>query len=230
MILALSPHLDDVVFSCAGYLLASGRPFRVATVFTASVPRPTGFALTCQTDKGLGPEVDYMALRRREDAQAVRLLGGDYEHWPLREAPHRGYDSAAALFAGARAADRGMVADVAARVEQRLRTGAYREVLYPVGAGNHVDHLQLIAAVESLRPRFPGIAFRQYFDQPYTNKFPERTPSRAGATTVELGPAATLRKTLACGAYRTQLRFQFGGAGRIHSVLGGREWVRTVSS
>ena len=36
----------------------------VVTCFTRSVPDPQGFALACQLDKGLGPEVDYMALRR----------------------------------------------------------------------------------------------------------------------------------------------------------------------
>ena len=40
------------------------------TVFTRSVPNPAGFALRCQTDKGLPATADYMALRRAEDAAA----------------------------------------------------------------------------------------------------------------------------------------------------------------
>ena len=69
--LALSPHLDDAVFSCGGTLARlAGAGWRVvvATLFAASVPDPTGFALACQTDKGLAPDVDYLALRRDEDA------------------------------------------------------------------------------------------------------------------------------------------------------------------
>jgi hypothetical protein len=65
--LALSPHLDDAAFSCGGLLHAlgaAGWDVATVTVFTASVADPTGFALACQTDKGLGPEVDYMDLRR----------------------------------------------------------------------------------------------------------------------------------------------------------------------
>ncbi len=68
--LFLSPHLDDVAFSCGGTLVglaAGGWETHLATAFTASVPDPQGFALACQLDKGLGPEVDYMALRRAED-------------------------------------------------------------------------------------------------------------------------------------------------------------------
>ena len=54
--LALSPHLDDAAFSCGGTLAAlaaEGWEVAVATLFTASVEAPTGFALACQTDKGL---------------------------------------------------------------------------------------------------------------------------------------------------------------------------------
>ncbi len=65
--LALSPHLDDAAFSAGGTLHALGRAgwrVVVATIFTRSMPEPQGFALRCQTDKGLAPDIDYMALRR----------------------------------------------------------------------------------------------------------------------------------------------------------------------
>ena len=55
--LFLSPHLDDVAFSCGGTLLrlTDDPRWRVVlcTVFTASVADPQGFALRCQTDKGI---------------------------------------------------------------------------------------------------------------------------------------------------------------------------------
>ncbi|MFD0936889.1 PIG-L deacetylase family protein, partial [Methylobacterium trifolii] len=106
--LALSPHLDDAVFSCGGTLATladAGWRVVMATLFTASVPEPRGFALACQLDKGLGPEVDYMALRRAEDLEAAGILGVATEHLPFREAPHRGYASAQALFSETRADD-----------------------------------------------------------------------------------------------------------------------------
>ena len=94
-------------FSVGAYLYEQAALTQVqcVTVFTASVERPTGFALTCQTDKGIAPEVDYMRLRREEDARACTHLGMDYEHWPYPEAPHRGYESAAELFTGIRDGD-----------------------------------------------------------------------------------------------------------------------------
>ena len=84
--LALSPHLDDAAFSCGGLLHGLARDgWRVvmATLFTASVDRPSGFALACQTDKGLGAEVDYMRLRRAEDDAAARPSGSRRDTCPF---------------------------------------------------------------------------------------------------------------------------------------------------
>ena len=47
LVLALSPHLDDAVFSAGGALAVrvdAGWRVVVATLFTGNVERPTGFA------------------------------------------------------------------------------------------------------------------------------------------------------------------------------------------
>jgi LmbE family N-acetylglucosaminyl deacetylase len=111
-IVAISPHLDDAAFSVGGLLAAQARAgdrVTIVTCFTGNVPKPEGFALACQLDKGLGPEVDYMALRRAEDQVACAVIGAAAVHLPLLEAPHRGYASAPELFA-ARRDDDGMLA------------------------------------------------------------------------------------------------------------------------
>src|SRR3954452_23674230 len=105
---AVSPHLDDAVFSAGGTLAAlaaAGWRVRVVTCFTASVADPSPFALSTQLDKGLTADVDYMALRRAEDTAALTHLGGEALHLSLPEAPHRGYTSAPDLFAGQHADD-----------------------------------------------------------------------------------------------------------------------------
>ena len=97
--LFLSPHLDDVVFSCGGLaasLADAGWDTVLVTAFTRSVVPASGFALACQLDKGLPPDIDYMAQRRDEDREAAAILGFADMRWlDLLEAPHRGYDSAA---------------------------------------------------------------------------------------------------------------------------------------
>jgi len=200
---AVSPHLDDAVFS-AGATLArladANWQVEVVTVFTASVPAPRGFALACQLDKGLGPEVDYLALRRAEDREAVRRLGLGTApiHLPFAEAPHRGYESAPELFAGPREEDAAIVERVGAALAP-LVAGAGL-VLAPAGLGGHVDHLQVLAALGPLtRPVL-------WHDQPYALRLGGAPPAGwEGACR----PHLRERKLRAAAAYATQLAFQF---------------------
>ena len=220
-VLAVSPHLDDAVFS-AGASLArlvdAGHDVTVLTCFTASVPDPTGFALACQTDKGLAPEVDYMALRRAEDRAATAVVGASPVHLPLREAPHRGYDSAPALFAGVRTDD-----VVWQDVLEALRSYDADLWLGPRGLGSHVDHLQVVRAVAALGR--PTLWWR---DAPYALKAPDATPSPdlpSGLVEVAL-PEDRARRGDACACYATQLGFQFGGAAGMRAAL--QDWAEPL--
>jgi hypothetical protein len=190
VILAVSPHLDDAVFSVGAWLAAQDDVV-VATVFTASVPDPQGFALACQTDKGLGPDVDYMALRRAEDERACAALGARAVHLGLPEAPHRGYDSAEALFAGVRPGDAPPVAEALGPWLARAHV-----VLGPAGVGGHADHLLVRDALP------PGAPL--WLDQPYG--------LRHGVADGEPLPAGDREaKVRACAAYASQLGFQLAG-------------------
>ncbi|MEJ2863191.1 PIG-L deacetylase family protein [Actinomycetospora flava] len=217
-IVAVSPHLDDAVFSAGGTLArlaAAGHDVLVVTVFTGSVAAPTGFALACQTDKGLAPDVDYMALRRDEDAAALARLGVRGEHLGLLEAPHRGYDSPAALFAGRRAGD-----DVAGAAGDAVRehVAAADLVLAPQAVGDHVDHQVVTAVVAGLADPDRTAWWR---DTPYAVRHPDAAgaPGPTG-TDVAVDVAALLAtKAAAAGAYATQVGFQFGGPEHVGPVL-----------
>ena len=226
--LLLSPHLDDAVFSLGAYAYMqarAGEEVTVATVFTATVPEPTGFALRCQTDKGFGPEVDYMALRRAEDEAACAIIGTGVEHWGFAEAPHRGYGSAAELFAGVRSgrAEMDLVDRIAERVGEALRQNPTTTLYYPRGWGRHVDHLIVIRAVEAVRARWPGVRFVQWYDQPYVARHPGAYATQLASDDVTTrdfaGTEALSRKLEACVAYRSQIGYQFYGAfGRERAV------------
>ena len=221
--LALSPHLDDAAFSCGGtlaMLAMAGWRVVLATLFTQSVPSPRGFALACQLDKGLGPEVDYMALRRAEDILAAQALGLDVpRHIPLAEAPHRGYGSAAALFGSLLPRD-----DAAARVSEAAATLvaeiAPDLVFAPQAIGGHVDHVQVVRALDDL-----AIPILWWHDFPYTVR--HRDPPQPFAArfaglplqTIDLDAAALAAKAAACAAYASQLGFQFGGPEGLASRL-----------
>ena len=213
----MSPHLDDAVFSVGASLAGlvdAGHDVTVVTCFTAGVPDPTGFALACQTDKGLAPDVDYMALRRAEDAAATAVLGASPVHLPLREAPHRGYDSAPALFAGVHPDD-------VAWQDVLAALGSYDADLWlaPQGLGSHVDHLQVVRAVAELDR--PTLWWR---DAPYALRSPGALPSPDLPTAlVEVAlPEDRRRRGDACACYATQLGFQFGGESGMRTAL--RDW------
>ncbi len=222
--LLLSPHLDDVAFSCGGTaarLAAAGWRIVIATAFTRSVHPASGFALACQRDKGLDDAVDYMALRRDEDRLGCELLGAEPVWLDLAEAPHRGYDSAPALFAPPREDDdvAGPLAVALGELLQRTRPAL---VLAPQGCGGHVDHLQLCAALLSL-PTPAVLGF--YRDTPYVIRNPAARPCEQVASLalidlpVPLDPDALGRKQRACSAYRSQLGFQFGGVDEAAAAL-----------
>jgi len=215
-LLAVSPHLDDAAFSAGGLLAqraAAGWGVTVATCFTGNVPRPKGFALACQLDKGLSAEVDYMALRRREDLDACTALGAQAVHLPFLEAPHRGYASAPELFAARRGDD-----DIVRRLAPALRDLLARHdpdlVLGPLCLGDHVDHhvvrdaLALVVGSRSML---------MWEDWPYADRLSSlpTTP----ALIVALDDHGRRGRLAACRSYRTQLGFQFGGLEALRERL-----------
>ena len=212
--LLLSPHLDDAVFSCGGTILTlvrRGWRVVVATVFTRSVHPATGFALACQRDKGLGDDVDYMALRRGEDADAVAMLGAETLWLDLPEAPHRGYETAPALFSEFVSED-GVAASLETILDRTMRDLNPDLLLAPAALGGHVDHRRVLDAVIAVGGDH-AVAF--WHDVPYIIRDPDAVvanPVLASLENISLPiPDALDLKTDAAVAYRSQTRFQFGG-------------------
>ena len=220
--LALSPHLDDAAFSCGGTLAAlarAGWEVTVATAFTRSVPNPTGFALACQLDKGLPPEVDYMALRRAEDAEACARLGARAAWLDFPEAPHRGYADARALFAAPHAED--AIGTPLSQAVAGLLDPAPNLLLAPQAIGGHVDHVRLVEAILAVLP--DGLPVLWWTDFPYAAR-PLREAARPFAAAMAAWPEHQVEgdaaaRLAACAAYETQLGFQFGGETGLRRAL-----------
>ena len=220
--LFVSPHLDDVAFSCGAtvaWLASRGWRCVLATAFTRSVHNPTGFALACQTDKGLPVDVDYMALRRQEDAACGEALGTEAVRWlDFAEAPHRGYDTAVQLFASPHRGD-----SVVEPLSQAL-SALYSELqpaitFAPLALGAHVDHVQLQRAVRLAAGAQAPVAW--YRDMPYAMRAGDDADCGEGSASaaVALGERHLQAKLAGCACYSSQLGFQFGGVEEMRAAL-----------
>ena len=173
----------------------------------AACPDPTGFALACQTDKGLAPGRRlHGAAPRRGPRRHGRRSAPQPVHLPLREAPHRGYDSAPALFAGVRAATTS---------SGRTSLAALRPYdadlwLAPQGLGGHVDHLQVVRAVAALGPADAVVARRAVrAARPRRARPSPDLPGGLVEVALPAGPRAAAPTP--APATRRSSGFQFGG-------------------
>lgn len=148
----ISPHLDDAVLSVPGFLLAHPEA-TVLTVFSASDPAgvPSRWDQRC----GLAQTADPMAVRRAEDAAALRRLG-------VRGRCLGEVD-------GAYRSDGGQDRDVAAiarRLESVLDQLAPDGVAAPIGL-LHPDHLAAHDAALLVASRRGAWSWFCYEDHPY---------------------------------------------------------------
>jgi LmbE family N-acetylglucosaminyl deacetylase len=222
----ISPHLDDVAFSCGGTLLDkahSGSQVALCTVFTASTAATDGFALRCQTDKGIPADVDYMALRRSEDLAFARFAGIQNNIWlNFPEAPHRGYCSSAELFEDIHSNDTEILDEIVDCLRKLFSHGGFNEVYVPAANGGHVDHRLVLTAIEmAVKEQVITPRVYLYEELPYAinHNHPNWQPDQSWIL-IPHDISLTLDEKLeAVSCYRSQLPFQFGGISRTKVLL-----------
>lgn len=147
-VLFLSPHLDDVAFSCPLQVRAerrAGNRVAVATVFSAGDARH--------------------AERRREDASALTLLEAEALHLELPDAPIR--DPRLSTFSALLLERRDEPAtqrEVARVVRELVERERPQRIYAPLGVGGHVDHRLVYEAARALAGEH---VVRFYEDRPY---------------------------------------------------------------
>ena len=211
----LSPHPDDAVLSCGGWidqLAQHGERPIVMTIFGGDRPADaplSDFARNLHQRWQLG--ADAPARRRDEDRAACDRLGCYLIHLPFADAVYRvdprthrhWYDSEEAIFGQVR--DREMIDRVAEAVQVRLRYASRNACLVvPLTAGEHVDHVITRMAAERL-----DADVIYYEDYPYAEQ-PERMTHVWGSDewvseTVELSEAALHAKIEAFLQHRSQI-------------------------
>jgi LmbE family N-acetylglucosaminyl deacetylase len=233
----VSPHFDDVAYSCGGTigkLVNSGERPLVITVF-AGIPsftfspltiaskagRPLGF----RVHRGMGFNLSMslspakiIALRRQEDARAYDYLQAEYLWLDYLDGIYRGnarrYANIQQLLDGeVHPDDR----EISQRLSQDLVKVCERMAgitwYLPLGVGRHVDHQLVSAAAQGLIECGARVKF--YEDFPYAasvGALHERLQELGGdftPTQVEIGGVLSLRIE-ASALYASQIKMSFG--------------------
>lgn len=221
-VLVISPHLDDAAFS-VGPLIAKFKDhanITVATPFSQSVSNPQGFALACQLDKGLGEDIDYMALRRSEDFKWSQFLGAHSLHGALVEAPHRRYDDKKKLFGEVLLSD-DAEKNLTIWFTQLITILKPLCIFSPLSIGHHIDHVVVLKSICALQTEIP-IFF--YKDEPYASKHSDSLPlefkSLITFSIHESISSAQVNLALkAVSLFESQIPFQFGDVHAMETTL-----------
>ncbi len=221
----LSPHFDDVVYSCGGTLgvqVSVGLRPLVITIFggTPQNPQLSPFALDNHRRMGFSQNVPaVIQARREEDAAAMELLGVDYLWLDYTEALYRGtpayYTNNAQLMGGEVHADDRWIDEKLAETLVSLYNHLPSTVWYaPLGIGLHVDHQIVCSAADRLTEM--GARVNLYEDFPYITRQRDALDERLkdfGDTLepalVEMSEMLPLRQN-AAARYTSQTALNFG--------------------
>ncbi len=210
-----SPHFDDAALSLGGaipYWRAQGDRVLVVVV-CAAVPPPglaeTPFIRRLQHDRAAP---DYVALRRREELDAMAILGCEHLWADALDAIYRvsAYGHEAALFAEPVPGDP-LWTQVAAIAERLPKDARW---YLPLSIGGQVDHRIVSAGVRHEDLRF-------YEDLPYglVAGATETRVRERGVRPAERLPALLDKKLDAVAAYPSQLETLFGDEAKMRQVL-----------
>ena len=155
----LSPHFDDVAFSCGGLVweqVQSGDDVSILTI-CAGEPPPgpiSRYAQSLHVRWETGQ--DAVSIRKAENFRSCQILGATAINFSIpdviyRRSPLDGFpmcESDADLTAGLRPEEAQLVDDLKHMLGKALPQTC--EIVSPLALGSHVDHLLVKTAVEAL--------------------------------------------------------------------------------
>ncbi len=208
----LSPHLDDAVFSCGGWMAqraSAGEEVRVLTICAGDPPpgplSPFAERLHTRWRPGVAPA----SVRRAEDLIATGRLGALARHFDVPDAIYRKtpegvplYPDEAAIFGRLHPEDAELVERLGRLLSQACDSTC--QVLCPLAIGGHVDHVLTRQAAERM-----ALGLWYYRDMPYDSRggtLPEGCAiPEGGERIVPLAPEEIEAWASAVAEYRSQL-------------------------
>lgn len=184
----VSPHLDDVVYSCGAVIwsqMKAGEYVEIWTLCAGDPPsRPLSpYARSLHERWKTGLEA--VSVRRAEDVRACGVLGAAYRHFSIpdciyRRDPDRGdalYQSDTAIFGDVDPVESGLINSLADEISGTLPEGA--NLVAPMGIGGHVDHQIVVSVLKKMRvsnhstsPVKNPLSLWRYADVPYVLSAP----------------------------------------------------------
>lgn len=229
-ILVLSPHLDDAILSCGGWMaqaVEAGGQVTVYNLFCARYQGPLSPA-ALELHASWGNPADITALRAAEDQQALSVIGAEGMYSDVRDLIYRQdadgewlYPAMNDIMGLRNPLDDALVEHYFEKVTTLFSVEEV-EIYAPLGIGGHIDHL--LAFDTGMRLQERGYAVRFYEDLPYAlnaDWLEKRleTVSREEAQ-VKLFSLENLEKKLkALGAYASQIPSLFGDESKMRESL-----------
>ncbi len=237
----LSPHYDDVVYSCGGTLevqVSVGLRPLVITIFGGAPPQGVELSpLALQIQREMGANEDpaaLVAMRQKEDAAALDYLHADYLWLDYPDAIYRGsppyYSQYDELLGGNVhpadiAIDKQLAQDLVA-LHERLPDAVWYA---PLGVGRHVDHQIVTSAADRLIQR--GANVKLYEDFPYVLREGalegrlQELGGRFNAALVEMSEMLHLRQE-AAEMYASQIGANFDDRARLFKSM--EDYTRSI--
>jgi len=221
-LVVVSPHLDDAVFACAD-LIARHPGAMVITIF-AGAPKTWGEPTDWDAASGFASGENAVARRRKEDREALSVLGATPLWLPFLDRQYGGSADSS---------------EITAALDTALAVAQPDIVAIPLGLW-HSDHGLAHQAAIALIPRRPHVRWLAYEDAIYRRFRDSGLAERAhdlhafGIMTDPLPPGepASPVKRLSIGCYRSQLRALTGEGrpGWVDALAPERYWALHVMS
>jgi len=229
-ILVLSPHLDDAVLSCGGWMAqaaGAGERVLVYNLFCAPYQGPLSAAARERHASWGNPE-DISGLRIEEDRQALAIIGAQAIYGDVRDLIYRQdargewlYNSMADIQGMRNPLDDELVSHYFDKVRD-LAANESMEIYAPLGVGAHIDHL--LAFDVGVKLHQAGYTVWFYEDLPYALRGDWLEARMKSITNMEpsvkLFSADILEKKIAAlRCYRSQIAALFEDEGKMREGL-----------
>jgi LmbE family N-acetylglucosaminyl deacetylase len=144
----LSPHLDDAIFSCGGWIweqTQAGEEVEIWTICAGDPPPGLLSDFARSLHQSWDIVEDAVQIRRAEDLQACQILGAVPKHLPFQDCIYRSspageayYQTGEDIFGGLDPRESDLIDEISAMLGELIPADV--ELIVPLGIGNHVDH------------------------------------------------------------------------------------------